>query len=385
MFIKRIQLSHTRNLEAISLEDFALLNFFIGPNGSGKTSFLESIAIASLGRSFRSNKVHTVINQHQTQLSVFIALEDQDNNQHKLGIQRDRKSTFMVRINGANVKSLSQLSSLLPLVIMDANAFQLLDGSPSIRRKFVDWGVFHVEHAFLDVWKSFNRILKQRNALLRKGEDDYALYLAWDKELVDLSIKIERYRLAYLSVFQKELQFTLNALDSHLSDHKVFYKNGWGLERRELDDIDSKKSLRAEVLLEQLKLSFDRDLKYQRTHIGPHKGDMEIKQSRLAVKDIYSRGQKKTLVAAMQLAQARVVAQLTKKRPILLLDDLPSELDAQHLKSFIAFIIQEQYQCFITSVDEQIYRQNMHIKARMFHVERGKITVHDGSEPKESA
>ncbi|NRB37345.1 MAG: DNA replication/repair protein RecF [Pseudomonadales bacterium] len=382
MQIRRVQLNHTRNLEAVDLDAFSQLNFFIGPNGSGKTSFLEAISIASLGRSFRSNKVHTVINQHQSQLNVFIALDDENGLTHKLGIQRDRKNSFIVRIDGANAKSLSQLSALLPLVILDANAFDLLDGSPSVRRKFIDWGVFHVEHAFLACWKNFNRILKQRNALLRKGIDDYDLYLPWDKELVNLSLQIEQFRLKYLSVFQQELKITLSALDKSLTDHKVFYKNGWGIDRQELQalDADGIVSFDATHLLALLKAGFERDLKYQRSHIGPHKADMEIKLSRLSVKDIYSRGQKKTLVAAMQLAQARVLSQLTSKRPILLLDDLPSELDAAHLKAFLGFVIAEGYQCFITSVDEQIYRQNMHTKARMFHVERGKITPYNGIE-----
>ena len=387
MLINRIQLNHTRNLESVDLDDFSLLNFFVGPNGSGKTSLLESIAIASLGRSFRSNKVQTVINRHQSQLSVFIALQDDSDKLHKIGIQRDRKNSFMVRINGANAKSLSQLSAMLPLVILDANAFELLDGSPSVRRKFIDWGVFHVEHGFLECWKNFNRILKQRNALLRKGMDDYDLYLPWDKELVSLSLTIEKYRLKYLSEFQKQLQYSLSALDKSLTDHKVFYKNGWGIDRQELHDLHAKGDLnfKADTLLALLQQSFERDLKYQRSHIGPHKADMEIKQSRLSVKDIYSRGQKKTLVAAMQLAQARVVSQLTAKRPILLLDDLPSELDSAHLEAFLAFVIAEKYQSFITSVDDQIYSHNMHTKARMFHVERGKITPYEGIEPKESA
>ncbi|MCK5880406.1 MAG: DNA replication/repair protein RecF [Sinobacterium sp.] len=380
MIIQRIQLSNTRNLEAVDLDAFSQLNFFIGANGSGKTSFLEAIAIASLGRSFRSNKVHTVINQQQSQLSVFIALEDEAGNAHKLGIMRDRKNSFMVRINGANAKSLSELSAILPLVILDANAFDLLDGSPSIRRKFIDWGVFHVEHQFLECWKNFNRILKQRNALLRKGVEDYNHYLPWDKELVTLSLAIESFRLHYLAAFQLQLQETLTELDKSLTDNKVFYKNGWGIERLELHDlsVDKEPGFDEETLLALLKASFERDLKYQRTHIGPHKADMEIKQARLSVKDLYSRGQKKTLVAAMQLAQARVVSQLTSKQPILLLDDLPSELDAEHLKAFIGFVIREEYQCFITSVDEQIYKQNMHIKARMFHVERGKIMPVNG-------
>lgn len=376
-------INQIRNLQQVAIGQFSTLNFFIGDNGSGKTSLLEAIAIASLGRSFRSNKVQTVINKEAQQLSVFIEATDQCGTVHKLGIQRDRKNKFLVRINGNNAKSLAELTAVLPIVILDATAFDLLDGSPSVRRKFIDWGVFHVEHHFYETWKNYNRIIKQRNTLLRQGISDYALYRHWDKELVDMSIKIEAFRLGYLRQFQSTLNEILQILDPELIGNKVIYKNGWGLERLELN---TKKFLQQEsldgydrqALHAVIESSFERDLKYQRTHFGPHKADIEIKSGRNSVKDIFSRGQKKTLVAAMKLAQAKVVFMLTGKCPILLLDDLPSELDKDHLSRFINYIIQEQYQTFITSVDEAIYHDNKQAKARMFHVERGKITPVNG-------
>ena len=98
------------------------------------------------------------------------------------------------------------------------------------------------------------------------------------------------------------------------------------------------------------------------------------------IKDIYSRGQKKTIVAAMKLAQAKVVKEVSQKSPVLLLDDLPSELDDDHLDRFIQFVVDEGYQSFITAVDSRIYDNNTHVKARMFHVERGKIRPLNGAE-----
>ena len=375
MFIEKINIENIRNLESISLKELATLNFLVGPNGSGKTSILESISIASQGRSFRNNKVQTVINQEQSALSVFLECKDNTEKAHKIGIHRDRKNNYKVRIDGGNAATLAELSSTLPTVSLDATAFELLDGSSSIRRKFVDWGVFHVEHSFYERWKIYNKALKQRNTLLKSGQNDYLLYEPWDKELVNSAIELERLRLSYLKTFKTIFIETLSFLDSSLTSDSIYYKNGWGLEKIEFKDLDNIDGLLPEesTLREALKSQFERDCKYQRTHIGAHRADILLKSGRNDVRDIYSRGQKKTIVAALKLAQAKVVKNQTKKLPVLLLDDLPSELDDQHLSRFLEFVVQESYQAFITAVDDRIFVNNNYVNARMFHVERGKI------------
>ena len=162
-----------------------------------------------------------------------------------------------------------------------------------------------------------------------------------------------------------------------MSENSIFYKNGWGNHKVEFNELSSSAEQLPEKnqLLDLLKQQFQKDCKYQRTHIGPHRADLQIRIGRHDVKDLYSRGQKKTTVAAMKLAQAKVVKNISNKQPILLLDDLPSELDDVHLARFIQYIVGEGYQSFITSVDERIYRNNSEVKARMFEVERGKIII----------
>jgi DNA replication and repair protein RecF len=375
MYIKRLLIDELRNLKQVSLDDFGTLNFFVGDNGAGKTSLLEAISIVSQGRSFRNNKVQTIISQQEPALRVFLECKDDHDNSYKLGIERDRKNQYAIRINGANAQTLAELTAILPVVVLDATAFDLLDGAPSIRRKFLDWGVFHVEHGFFEEWRSYNRALKQRNALLRNQDRNYQAYIHWDQSLVQHAIAIENYRLNYLEKFQKHLGHTLNALGAEL-EHTIFYKNGWNIERLDIDTIDEDKPVAsADVLMDKLKEQFGRDLKYQTTHIGPHKADIQLRLQNNDVKDIYSRGQKKILVAAMKLAQAKTVKMSqSHKSPVLLLDDLPSELDDQHLALFLNYVCQEGYQCFITAVDDRIYKNKDRVKARMFHVERGKIT-----------
>lgn len=377
MFIKRLLIEEIRNLKQVAIDDFSTLNFFIGDNGAGKTSFLEAIAIASQGRSFRHHKVQTVINQQESALRVFLECMDDRGHSHKLGIERDRKNQYIIRIDGCNAQTLAELSTILPVLVLDSSSFDLLDGPSSVRRKFIDWGVFHVEHRFFDDWKAFNRILKQRNALLRSQVADYKFYEPWDKELVTHAIAIEKYRLEYLDSYQHHLQLTLQRLGAE-TGHSVFYKNGWNIERFDLSGHDPEEVVglpSASQLMHCLHTQFQRDLKFQTTHIGSHKADIQLRLQRNDIKDIYSRGQKKLLVAGMKLAQASTVkASDSPKSPVLLLDDLPSELDDFHLQQFLHYVAEEGYQCFITAVDGRICQNNPHLKARMFHVERGKIS-----------
>lgn len=374
MYITRLVVNDVRNLEQVSLDELGAMNFFIGPNGAGKTSILEAISLASQGRSFRNHKIQSVIHQERAALQVFLECTDAGGNTHRLGIERNRQNLYNIRINGAAASTLAQLSAILPVVILDATAFDLLDGSASIRRKFLDWGVFHVEHGFYNDWKSCNRAIEQRNALLKMQVSDYSQYEAWDEQFVEYAIKIENYRLHYLQSFARHLEDTL-ALLGLSAPHKLYYKNGWGIERAIIDEsMGSTSDLHTAALRQLLKENFARDLRYGTTHVGPHKADIVLKSGQNDLKDIYSRGQKKLLITALKMVQALTVKQSDiSKTPIILLDDLPAELDAEHLAKILQYISDGGYQCFITAVDRHFYSDNRHLKPHLFTVEHGKI------------
>ena len=151
------------------------INTLYGVNGAGKTSVLESIAVLSRGRSFRNNKVARIIGPAASGLRVYAEIQNDPNAQKpgskptRLGLERDPNG-WRARRDGEELKQLSDLAQALAVVVMEPNSHSLISGAPEIRRRYLDWGVFHVEPRYLEAWRRYARALKQRNAALRSGE-----------------------------------------------------------------------------------------------------------------------------------------------------------------------------------------------------------------------
>lgn len=164
MFIERLVVSNVRNIKELTVDFYNSLNIFCGLNGSGKTSLLEAIYLLHAAKSFRSNQIQPIIQHQQEHCTVYAKCRGD----LTLGLQKSSKQT-LIRKNGNALFSASELASTLPVVLIYQDLFSIIDQGPSIRRKLLDWGVFHVEPTFKFHWKSYQRALKQRNNALKKG------------------------------------------------------------------------------------------------------------------------------------------------------------------------------------------------------------------------
>ncbi|MDN5513816.1 MAG: DNA replication/repair protein RecF [Pseudomonas sp.] len=367
MSLSRITVTGVRNLHPVTLSPSSRINILHGANGSGKTSLLEAIHLLGLARSFRSTRLQPVIHYEQPACTIFGQVQLAEGGTSNLGISRDRQGELQIRIDGQNARSAAQLADLLPLQLINPDSFRLLEGAPKIRRQFLDWGVFHVEHRFLGAWQRLQKALRQRNSWLRHGTLDGASQAAWDRELCSASEEIDSYRRAYIQALKPVFEQTLAEL-LHLDGLTLSYYRGWDKDRD---------------LSEVLATSLLRDQHLGHTQAGPQRADLRLRLAGHNAAEILSRGQQKLVVCALRIAQGHLVNEAKRGQCIYLVDDLPSELDEQHRQALCRLLEDLRCQVFITCVDHELLREGWQTDTpvAMFHVEQGRITqTHDHRE-----
>ena len=307
--LARLSITSFRNIDEASFDLSPGFNLLHGNNGSGKTSVLEAIHLLGLGRSFRSHLQKPLIQHDKPHATVF----GQTTDGLSIGVQRPQRGAQSIKIGGRAAEGLAQLSRTLPLQLINPDTFQLLEGGPSERRQFLDWGVFHVEHLFIDYWRRARQALEQRNSLLR-AEAPAAEIEPWTHELAGNAQHIDQCRRDYLALLNPELALCLDLIGSPNGGRlEINYWRGWEEEP---------------ALFHQLQGSLGRDRKYGFTTIGPHKADLRFLLNGQDAAQLLSRGQLKLLICALKVVQARLLQQRTGSRCLLLVDDLPAELDA---------------------------------------------------------
>jgi DNA replication and repair protein RecF len=347
--IKTLRIENLRNLASVTLQAHPELNFIVGKNGAGKTSILESLVVLSRGRSFRTSQAAELIGAEQATFRVFAETIMDDGQIHRLGLERSGKH-WKARKNATELAQISQLTRSMPLILMEPNSHFLVSGTPEYRRKFLDWGVFHVEQTFLETWRRFSRALKQRNAALRNRQNDVldsldAILYTAAKQLSDL-------RARHTQTIGQITQGLLPALSPDLGTIKLEYQNGWG-------DGDYAKALQG---------CRERDLERGATNLGPHRADINLIKGNSAARAILSRGEQKTLSAALLLAQAELLASLGEK-PLILLDDLASEFDQAHFMRVLSEALDRAGQVWVTGTQIPDLPENHDL----FHVEHGAL------------
>jgi DNA replication and repair protein RecF len=355
MRLTQLQIKNFRNLENSQLTPVNGVNLIVGDNASGKTSLLEAIYYLSHIRSFRTPHVTDLILRQRPYLQLVANLETADKHIIPVGIRRS-KNKIEIRANKKTVKRVSDITAQFPVLAIHPDSYILISGSPSQRRHFLDWGVFHVEHDFFQSWLRFKKAIMQRNAALKAKQTTDVCQL-WNKEINSTAHFIDQLRQQYFDKLQPYIhQLTQQFFVNDVID--IEYKRGWALDKE---------------LIEILTENIQKDRFKGYTSHGPHRADITIKVNGQSAQTCISRGQQKTLVALMRLAQAMQFTQSSENTCVLLYDDLAAELDAQHRKQILSVLSSMKIQLFITAIEEsQIDLSSWQVKKK-FHVEHGQL------------
>ena len=348
MPLSRLRIEFFRCLTHVELDLDPQQNYFFGPNGAGKTSLLEAIHVLGRGRSFRLRQNKRLIQYDAEGFTVFgeVRLSDRS---HKLGVRVDA-SGRQLRLDGQRGPAMTELARILPVFVIEPSVHFLIEGGPGERRRFLDWGVFHVEQGYIPAWRRYRRVLGQRNAALRAGQDPGS----WDQVTVSAGMQVTRARERYV----EELRRSLEGLGEAMLGLplEVNYRPGW----------------RSDSTLQgALQQSRQRDRQAGATQVGPHRAELEIRMGDRGVREEISRGQQKLAAAALVLAQIRVLAGAQGHGGTLLLDDPAAELDESALGALLAVLEKLPAQRIITGLTKASLAGSQ--PSSMFHVEQGHV------------
>jgi DNA replication and repair protein RecF len=367
MHVTRLDIRSLRRFEDVRLEPAPGLNLITGDNGAGKTSVLEALHLMAYGRSFRGRVHDGLIRAGDPALEVFVAWQERvvsaEGGAAPTAHVRDRRAGlrhsghgWTGRLDGQEVDHLGELCAALAVVSFEPGSHALITGGSDARRRYLDWGLFHVEPDFLGIWRRYSRALKQRNALLKRRVRD-AQIDAWDRELAEAGEPLGRYRQLYLEALQPHITGLARHLAPALGEITLEYQPGWRRDQVSLADA--------------LLIARDRDHVAGHTSVGPHRADWRLAFTGIPGREALSRGQAKLTALSALLGQAEHHAQARGDWPVVLLDDLASELDRSHQKRVLERLIASGAQVLITGTELPSGLAELDTSYRRFHVEQG--------------
>lgn len=358
MYVSKLSLKNYRNLEQINLELNNGVNIFYGNNAQGKTNLLESIYICSTGRSHRTHIDKELINFNEEEAHIQ-AYCVEENILDKIDIHLKKNLKKGIALNNIPIRKIGELFGKLNAVIFSPEDLKLIKSGPSERRKFIDMELCQINNVYYYNLQQYYKVLKQRNNLLKKIQKDSSLketLFVWDNQIVEFGIKIIKSRMSFI--------YKINEISHNI--HLNITNN------KEKLKIEYKPSVIQEDFLDKLKKNLEKDVFYGSTSYGPHKDDLNFYINDVNVRDFGSQGQQRTASLSTKLAEIELIRQEKNREPILLLDDVLSELDKTRQKFLINFI--KDIQVIITCTGVEDFIKNFKENYSIYRVENGKIS-----------
>ncbi len=354
LFLEKLKAQRIRNLAELDLEPARYLNYFYGPNASGKTSILETIYLLSRVKSFRSKRVNNVIKHGERSLSVFARGIKQEQT-FTAGVEKGIGLTKL-KYNGDLVQTASEQAKSLPVFLLTPDHNMLFYAGPKERRHWLDWSLFHVEPEYLSIWKNYHRALRHRNALLKlQRHINTAEIESWERLMCEESARLDRSRRAYL----KNIAESMNKQTL-----------GVVLDRDAL--LDYTNSLAGDELLETLQQNRADDIQRGYCSAGPHRAEIVFYYDELNVAKHLSRGQTKLFGAALISSQLERLRQADRDA-LVLVDDIDAELDNESSRKIMELLTRCNVQTFISSLSMQEWVPDTPGQHAVFHVKHGSV------------
>lgn len=359
MYIKNLSLINFRNYEQLSLSLSRGINIFIGDNAQGKTNILESIYYCSLGKSHRTSKDKELIRWGATEayVSAYISKERLDK---KIDIKIFKEGKKGIRVNTIKLKTISDLIGVCNVVMFSPEDLKIVKESPSFRRKLIDIEISKLNKRYYHGLVQYNKVLNERNTVLRKWNMDKSIIEIYDKQLCTYGSLIIKERLKYI----QKLNESGNKIHNNITSGKE------NIEFKYISSIKNYENIEKDfftILSDNIQKDFEKGT----TSVGPHRDDFSIDINNIDTRKYGSQGQQRTAVLSIKFASLEIVKEQTGEYPILLLDDVLSELDLKRQKYILNSI--KKVQTIITGTGIIDIKDYIDSDVKIYTVRNGTI------------
>lgn len=339
MFVESLKVKDYRNASARDIALAPQRNAFVGDNARGKTNLLEAVYFSGVGKSFRTPRDRELIKNDCARAFISV-VADKGTHKETVQIVIDRAVNKRVAINGLPISRMSELMGVCPVVLFCPDGLKIVKDAPADRRRFMDISLCQISKTYFSALSRYDKVLQSRNKLLKSGGANDNTLAPWDTLLADIGAKIVKSRRGFVDRLTPIACERHNFLSGGKEKLVLEYEGAAG---ETADDIQK-------ALLRSFVADRENDLRLKYTHTGPHKDDIKIAVDGVDLRAYGSQGQQRTAALAMKLAEMRLLTDVMGTSPVLLLDDVFSELDGGRRARLLEAL--EGFQSIITTTDK---------------------------------
>ena len=357
MIVKSLELMNFRNYERLSIDFDPSTNIIYGDNAQGKTNILEAICVSGTSRSHRGSRDREMIRFGQEEAHIRTLVE-KNSNEYRIDIHLKKNHSKGIAINKIPIKKSSELFGILNIIFFSPQDLSIIKSGPDKRRHFIDMELCQIDRIYLYNLTEYNKTLNQRNKLLKDISFNKKLadtLPVWDDKLAEYGAKIIKRR----EQFVEEIAPVVSVLHSQISGD------------REEVTLTYEKNVSADGMREALDFSYDNDLRLGSTTKGPHRDDLRFDLGGVDLRKFGSQGQQRTAALSLKLSEVTMMEKETGEKPVLLLDDVLSELDSRRQKDLLGSLSDTQTMITCTGLDDFV--KNQYQVNKIFEVRNGVV------------
>lgn len=358
MIIKSLELDHFRNYDSLSMTFDSGTNILYGDNAQGKTNILEAIYLSATTKSHKGSKDRDIVNFAAEEAHIRTYIE-KDGLENRVDMHLRKNKSKGIAINGQKIKKAADLLGLLNVVFFSPEDLSIIKNGPAERRRFVDMELCQLDSFYLYNLNNYNKIVNQRNKLLKELYYNPGLkdtLSIWDSQLLSYGSKIIERRIAFVEQLNDIIYEIHRKLSGNKEELRICYEPDVTLEEYE----------------QNLQSGQERDIRLKQTSTGPHRDDFSFLAGNIDIRKFGSQGQQRTAALSLKLSEIELVKKITRDTPVLLLDDVLSELDSNRQNYLLNSI--GDIQTIITCTGLEEFVNNRFEINRIYRVSNATVT-----------